>query len=255
MAELSQYPVDGAVRFTVLGPVRAWRDGGELQLGPRQQRLILALLLARAGRPVSMRDFVDLLWDGDPPASAINAVHRYVGALRRLLEPGLPTRSPGRWLARQSGGYVLRADEDSLDLLGFRAMVDRARHAEAAGNPGESLTLFAAALDLRQGRCAGDLEQVSGHPLFVMLEREYTSVVCEAADTALRHGRAEEMLLPLRLAAQRDPLDEKLLARLLLVLASDGKQAEALASFEEIRLRLGEELGVRPGAELRRAHE
>ncbi|MGW4597827.1 AfsR/SARP family transcriptional regulator [Streptomyces sp. NPDC004457] len=256
MTRLPRESADRTVRFSVLGPVRVWRDGGELPLGPKQQRLILAVLLARAGRPVPMHEFIDLLWDGDPPSSATNAVHRYVGALRRLLEPDLPARSPGRWLARQAGGYLLRADADCLDLLRFRALVDQARQAEAAGDPTGSVGLFTTALDLWQGRCAADLEPVGGgHPAFAMLEHEYVSVVCEAADTAQRCRRAEAVLLPLRQAAQRHPLDEALLARLLPALASDGKQAEALALYEEIRLRLTEELSVDPGAELRAAHE
>ncbi|MEW2287412.1 BTAD domain-containing putative transcriptional regulator [Streptomyces sp. NPDC047841] len=63
---------------------------------------------------------------------------------------------------------------------------------------------------------------------------EYVSVVCEAADTALRCRRAEAVLLPLRQAAERHPLDEVLLARLLSAPASDGKQAEDLVLYEVI---------------------
>lgn len=191
MTRLSLEPGDEAVQFSILGPVRVWRSGKELHLGPKQQRLILAVLLARAGRPVSMHEFTDLLWDGEPPLSAANAVHRYVGTLRRLLEPDLPARSPGRWLARQAGGYLLHVDAGSLDLLGFRALVERARRTEAAGDAAAAVGLFIAALSLWQGRCAADLEPVgSSHPVFVMLEHEYVSVVCEAAETAMRCGRA-----------------------------------------------------------------
>lgn len=52
--------------FAVLGPVRAWRGQSEINLGTRQQRLILALLLARAGGAVSVAELVDLLWESDP---------------------------------------------------------------------------------------------------------------------------------------------------------------------------------------------
>src|SRR6185437_8855313 len=53
------------VRFTVLGAVRAWRDGTELELGPPQQRAVLALLLVRAGQPTGLNELVDLLWPRD----------------------------------------------------------------------------------------------------------------------------------------------------------------------------------------------
>ncbi|MCO6004198.1 NB-ARC domain-containing protein [Actinoallomurus purpureus] len=244
------------VRFSVLGPVRAWRAGSELPLGPKQQRLILAILLARAGRPVSMGEFVDLLWDGRPPASAANAVHRYVGVLRRLLEPCLRSRSPGRWLIRQGGGYLLQVDADSLDLLDFRKQVEEARRAVKADEPAAALRLLITALGLWQGRCAEGLEPASStHPAFVMLEHEYSSVVCEAAESALRCGRAKDVLPALRQAAGRNPLDEALQAKHLLVLAAEGKQAEAVALYQEIRLRLADELGVDPSAELRAAYD
>ena len=92
-----------AIKFTVLGAVRAWRSEDELRLGPPQQRAVLALLLACGGQPVSMSELVDLLWAADPPSSAANIVHRYIGALRRVLEPDLPpwTGSTWPWLGRR----------------------------------------------------------------------------------------------------------------------------------------------------------
>ncbi|MFC9289094.1 BTAD domain-containing putative transcriptional regulator, partial [Streptomyces sp. NPDC057052] len=249
-------PHDDAVRFCVLGPVRAWRAGAELPLGPRQQRLVLAALLARAGRPVSLTELVDLLWEEDPPRSAANAVHRYVGVLRRLLEPGLPVRAPGRWLVRQGGGYLLRVGPDHLDLLAFRAFARRARAAVAAGSAEEAVSWFGAALRQWQGRCAADLEAIVGaHPLFAAVEHEYVAAVSEAADAALRCDRPGSVLSAVRQAAQRHPLDERLQARLMLLLASDGKQAEALLLHRRVNAMLRDELGMDPGEELCAAHE
>lgn len=74
-------------RLQILGPLRVWRDGIEVDAGSRLQRCLLALLLARGGNPVSMSEIVDLLWGEDAPLSAVNTVHKYVGALRRILEP------------------------------------------------------------------------------------------------------------------------------------------------------------------------
>ncbi|MFE9445139.1 BTAD domain-containing putative transcriptional regulator [Streptomyces sp. NPDC006602] len=253
---LGEAEPEKGVRFSLLGPVRAWRAGEELSLGPRQQRLILAALLAAAGRPVSLTELVGLLWDGDPPASAVNAVHRYIGALRRLLEPGLPARSSGRWLVRQAGGYLLSIDADQLDLLTFRDLVGRARTATAGGDLSAAVDHYLEALGLWRGHCAEDLGTVAAvHPAFTMLDHEYAPVVCEAATAALGCGRAGAVLLPVRRAADRCPLDETLHASLVLVLAADGKQAEALMQLRDFRTRLVDELGVEPGPELRAAQE
>jgi DNA-binding SARP family transcriptional activator len=248
-------PSGDDVRFRVLGPVRAWRAGAELPLGPRQQRLVLAALLARAGRPISLTELVALLWEEDPPRSAANAVHRYVGVLRRLLEPGLPARAPGRWLVRQGGGYLMRVGPDQLDLLMFRAALRRARAAVAAGSTQEAVRCFGAALDQWQGRCAADLEAVVGdHPLFAAMEHEYVAAVTEAADAALCSDAPPSVLSAVRQAARLHPLDERLQARLMLLLAADGKQAEALLMYRRVSTVLRDELGVEPGEELRAAH-
>ncbi|WP_079178903.1 AfsR/SARP family transcriptional regulator [Streptomyces humi] len=245
-----------ATRFTLLGPLRAWRGEDELPLGPRQQRLLLAALLAGAGRPVPLSELIGLLWDGEPPVSAVNAVHRYVGSLRRLLEPGLPARSPGRWIVRQAGSYLLGVDAEGLDLLRFRALVRQARASAATGHLPAAVDMYLEALALWQGPCAEDLGALAAvHPAFTLVEHEYAPVVCEAATTALRCGRSGSVLLSVRQAADRCPLDEALQASVLLVLAADGKQAEAITQYHSIRNRLSDELGIDPGPALRAAHQ
>ncbi|MBQ0901603.1 BTAD domain-containing putative transcriptional regulator [Micromonospora sp. U21] len=238
--------------FAVLGPVRAWRGQSEIDLGTRQQRLILALLLARAGGAVSVAELVDLLWESDPPPSAVNVVHRHVGMLRRRFEPGLPTRAAGSVLIRDGAEYRLRIDGESLDLLRFRHLV-----AQAAGGSGEpAVELYREALALWRDRCASGL-QAGGraHPEFVAVDGERFAAVRAATDIALRTGCVHAVLPAIRLAAEYEPLDEALQARLLLALAADGRRAEALAAYADIEHRLADELGIQPGGDLRAARD
>src|SRR5690349_569780 len=224
-----------AITFTVLGAVRAWQGEDELRLGPPQQRAVLALLLTGGGQPVSMSELVDLLWAADPPSSAANIVHRYIGALRRVLEPGLPPRAAGRWLIPHSGGYRLAADAGTLDLLRLRQL---AGQAAAEEEPGRAVALYLEALGLCQGRCAGDLAAVREHPAFAAVDREYLALAGQAAEVALEAGLAAQVLPALRQAAEQDPLAEPLRARLMLLLAAAGHQAEALAVYETTRAAL-----------------
>ncbi|GIF96725.1 AfsR/SARP family transcriptional regulator [Catellatospora citrea] len=242
-----------AVRFTILGPVAARRGGVELELGGRQQRLVLALLLANAGSVVGLSDLVDTIWNQDPPTSAVNVVHRYIGTLRRLIEPDLPVRAVGGYLIRHAAGYRLRVDEDSLDLLSFRRLVAQAR---AAAEPGAAVRWYAQALALWRGACGSGLDPESRtHPAFAAIEAECTHAVRDAADTALRGGRPRLMIPALRQAAGQHPLDEALQARLILALAADGRQAEALQTFQQVRGRLADELGIDPSPELLDAYD
>ncbi|MEU1662060.1 tetratricopeptide repeat protein [Streptomyces sparsogenes] len=239
------------VRFALLGPLRAWRGETELDLGRPQRRALLALLLAGAGRTVSMEGLIDGLWSQDPPESAANVIHRHVGAMRRLLEPGLPTRAAGRWLLRGAGGYRLEVDADSLDLLRFRGLRDAARQAAEEGAAGRAVALILEALALWQGpAAAGIAPAVRDRPAFASLDREHLAAVKESADLALSAGLAEPVLPGLRAAAAGSPLDEPLLSRLVLVLAATGHRSEALEVYEGARARLADELGISPGAEL-----
>ncbi|WP_250007512.1 BTAD domain-containing putative transcriptional regulator [Actinoplanes sp. M2I2] len=241
--------------FGVLGPVHVRRQGTEVDLGARQQRLILALLLANAGQPVGLADIVEVLWDQRPPQSAVNVVHRYVGALRRLFEPGLAARSAGRWLLGDAAGYRMRVDADNLDLLRLRELAEQARADASAGRLPEAMSAFEQALALWRGPCGGVAELGANDNLtFSVVDHECADLAREAAALALRLERSRSILPVLRRMAEHRPLDEALQAQLLLTLSADGQQAEAITLYHDIRRRLAEELGVDPGEELREAY-
>jgi DNA-binding SARP family transcriptional activator len=242
------------VHFSVLGPVRAWRGPAELDLGPNQQRAILGLLLVQANQPVTIDDLIELLWAQDPPGSAVNVIHKYIGAIRRLLEPDLKARSGGRWLARHGGAYWLAADEPMSDLISFRRIVKDAGSAHADGRPAAALGLLLDALALWRGACGGDLDlRGRNRDYFAAVDTEFVAVVARAADAALACAQPSRVLPLLRRVALGEPLNESLQARLILLLAATGQQAPALAHYRSVRERLGNELGVDPGPELRAA--
>lgn len=243
------------LRFEVLGPLRVLRAESELDLGYPQARALLGVLLVRPGRPVRMSTIVDVLWPGRPPASAPNAVRRHVGALRKLLEPGLPPRAPGRRLLGRTGGYLLEASADEADLLRFRALSRRGMRAAATARSEQAVRHFAGALRLWRGPVAAGLPgPVRAHPHFAAVDREVLRTARMAADAALLCGRADQVLPSVRRAAALNPFDEPLLARLILSLAACGLQAEALATYEDARRDLAAQSGIAPGAELAAAH-
>ncbi|MEU7798896.1 AAA family ATPase [Micromonospora arborensis] len=241
--------------FQVLGPLRVWRDGVEIDTGPRQQTYLLALLLMRAGRPVSSSELIDLVWDDSMPTSALNIVQKYVGALRRLLEPNLPVRAPGSYLHRRGSGYQFSDRHVALDLTEFRQLLGLARAALGAHRPEEGVDAYEEALSRWRGP-AGDGLVVSANagPLFASVNRELLDACVEAARVTVPRGHAKRILQPLRLAAWIAPLDETIQTTLMTTLAASGQQAEALSVFETVRARLANELGIDPGPALREAH-
>ncbi|SNY64639.1 AfsR/SARP family transcriptional regulator [Paractinoplanes atraurantiacus] len=249
---MSQNPI----RFTVLGPVRAFSGDRELNLGPRQQRQVLGLLLIRAGRDIPVHQFAEMLWGHAAPASAVNSLHRFIGALRRILEPDLPARSQGRWLLRRDASYRLVAPQGAIDLMEFRRLADEAREAESMGLRDVAVARYAEALRRSSGRCADDgAGDAHRYAVFLSIDAEYATVARDAARAAVTFDRLGDLLPAVRRAAEMNPLDESLQARLMLMLAADGRQADAFALFQSVRDALARELGVDPGAELRAAYD
>ena len=246
---------EDGLHFCLFGTIRAWRGETELNVGPPQQRAILALLLVRANRLVSVGDMIELVWGQDPPSSAVNAIHKYIGCIRRLLEPGLGARANGQWLTRHGDAYRLRVDEGMTDLGMFRRLAEEARSARAKGRLADAWGLLREALALRRGACGESLGlRGRSQDHFTAVDQEYFTAVAEAAEFALASGRTLQILPVLRQAAADEPLNETLQAHLMLVLAATGQQARALSHYQVVRQRLSEELGVDPGAELCAAH-
>ncbi|CCH17024.1 AfsR/SARP family transcriptional regulator [Micromonospora lupini] len=245
---------DGGPRLQIMGPLRVWRGGNEVVAGPRQQRRLLAVLLAREGRPTSTDDLLDLLWGPETPASAVNVIHKYVAALRRLLEPDLPARAAGSYLLRHGDGYLLAAGPETLDLVAFRRDVAAAKVSLRQDRPVDALEHYLAALGRCHGRSAdGLVDSAVAAALLAGIDGEFFDATIAAAAVATRLRQPARVLAPLRLAAEMSRLNEPVHASLVTTLAAAGQQAEALAVYGAIRARLNEELGIDPGYQLQDA--
>ncbi|WP_197356522.1 AfsR/SARP family transcriptional regulator, partial [Streptomyces clavuligerus] len=88
------------LRFSVLGPVRAWRGGEPMASGSPQQRALLGALLLRDGRTATASELIDAIWGDDPPSQALAALRTYASRLRKVLGPGA--------LVSEAGGYAIR---------------------------------------------------------------------------------------------------------------------------------------------------
>ena len=251
---MTSIPRSNRLRLQILGPLRVWRDGVEVDPGPRQQAHLLALLLARQGHQTSISDLIEMMWGQDPPASALNVIHKYVGSLRRLLDPRLPPREPGSHLLRRGNGYVLEAGSDVLDLARFRELVGESAVALAAQDHEVAHARQMEALGLWTGSAGADLTQgPEAAPVFAGLNQEFFDVCVGAAELSVSLGHPGPVLPALHRAASMAPLHEPVQASLMVALAAAGHQAEALSVFGTMRSRLADELGIDPGPALRDA--
>ncbi|MEJ3652981.1 BTAD domain-containing putative transcriptional regulator [Actinomycetes bacterium KLBMP 9759] len=211
-----------AIGIDVLGPLRVVVDGRVVELPGERLPVLLAVLAMSAGRPVPAERIVRAVWGPDSGVDARTNVQSTVRRRRRLLGDSA--------VATHGGGYALAAAPDAVDALRFAALLDAGRRADAIalwrGEPFDGLR-------------SDWLDRTYG----VRLWERYL-------DAVERHGEPAALVE----LADRHPLRESLWARLLEALRAQGRDAEALARYEQLRRRLAEELGTDPGPELRALH-
>jgi DNA-binding SARP family transcriptional activator/transcriptional regulator with XRE-family HTH domain len=238
----------------VLGPLAAWRGGAPVALGAPKQRGVLGLLALQPNALVHRETIIDAVWGADPPVSAVNLVQAHAGRLRRALDPGRSPRDDGGLLVSAGSSYWLQVTAGQLDLLEFEQLVGRASAACSSGDAAAACDLYERALGLWQGEPLADVDVLRGHPTILGLGRRRTAVIAAYAQTAIKVGLYGRVLPHLEAVTQREPLNEQANAQLMLALAGSGQQAAALQRYEELRRRLDDQLGVRPGPELANAH-
>ncbi|MEV5754243.1 BTAD domain-containing putative transcriptional regulator [Actinoallomurus sp. NPDC052308] len=241
------------MRFGILGPlqVRA-SDGAPISVGGPRVRSLLALLLLDAGRVVTAERLIDGLYGVEPPAGTSNALQSQVSRLRR----GLGAADGPRDLVEfHPAGYRLAVDPDQVDALRFERLARDGRRALADGDPGRAAALLRAGLDLWRGPALAD---VAAAPFagaqVARLEEVRLEAFEDHAEARLMLGDHRDLVIELREQVAAHPLRERLRGLLMRALYGAGRQAEALAVFEDARHTLADQLGADPSPELVQVH-
>jgi DNA-binding SARP family transcriptional activator len=233
-----------ALRFGVLGPVRAWRGDEPLPTGSPQQRAQLAALLLREGRTATASELIDALWGDEPPSRALATIRTYASRLRKTLGSGV--------LHSESGGYALRlAEGDELDLLRAQELVADAEKARSSGDLARARALLDEALALWDGESLAHVPGPYAETQRTRLEEWRLQHLESRLDMDLEQGHHGEAVSELTALTATHPLRERLRELLMLALYRSGRQAEALAVYADTRRLLAEELGVDPRPDLR----
>ena len=223
-------------------------------LGPVRQQVVLGMLATSPNEVIGRSQLSDALWGAAPPRNSATMIQSYVGALRRILDPGHRARAQDGVIAAVGSGYRLAASADELDLLLFRELASRARIARQAGDVAGCCRLLGSALDLWQGEPLGHLDALAGHPAASSLARLRDRTIIDYAEVAAQIGWHDGPLRLLEQLTEREPFNERAVACYMVALAGTGQQTAALAVFDKVRRRLSDELGLMPGPEIRTAH-
>ena len=232
-----------SVEFRILGPLQALVDGKPASLGGRQQRTVLAVLLAQANQTVPVDRLIDDVWDDSPPETAANLLQGYVSQLRKALgKEAIATR--GR-------GYAVVVPSGDLDLHRFEQRAEAGMAERSTGSAEKASAELTAALALWRGPALSDLADLPGiAPIAARLDALRLAALEHRLEADLDCGREDEVAAELDALIAEHPLRERLRGLRMLALYRAGRQAEALEAYRAARETLVEELGIEPSEEL-----
>lgn len=238
------------MRIGILGPFRlVAADGSERDAAPRHQAL-LALLSIHAGQVVTRDRLVDALWGSRLPDNPDNALQQRVVAARRLLG-SVGLRSA---LTTVADGYRLEVDDDLVDARRFERLADAANDAVRAGDHPAAAGLLEEALALWRGEPLAGIDADWAHTEAQRLGERRIVAEEDRFDVDLALGRHARIVAALEAMVAAHPLRERLVGQLMLALTRSGRQADALAVYDEARQRLATQLGIDPSPLLQRLH-
>jgi DNA-binding SARP family transcriptional activator len=241
--------VADGLEFLLLGPLVVRIDDTVVPIPAAKHRALLATLLLRANRAVPVDDVIEALWGEHPPSAARAGVQNYVMRLRKALG------ASGSRISTQPRGYLIRVQAGELDLDRLTDLLLDAATADREASWADAADHAAAALALWRGEPLADL----GSGLLTTREGPRLAELRLQAqelriNAEMQLGRHSELIAELRQLTAEHPLREHQHGMLMLALYRDGRQADALAAYQDARGVLVEELGAEPGPELQQLH-
>ncbi|GAA4894071.1 DNA-binding SARP family transcriptional activator [Stackebrandtia albiflava] len=231
------------MQFGILGPLEIRTETGTVDVAAAKQRSLLAVLISRAGDPITADGLIERVWHGDAPKAARKALAWHILQLRNLLGDRDLIRFAG-------GGYRLTAAPGRLDHVRFATLSAEAESLTET-HPEQALSRLDEALALWRGEPYSDIVEGSPREHAARLLEQRLHVVERQAALRLRLGRHAELVPRLTGWLAEYPFQESLRGHLMLALYRSGRQADALEVYREGRRRSTTELGLEPGAALR----
>ena len=243
MAPHRQYS-DVSLAVKVLGPLSVSEDGRPVPITAGRLRTLLVALALSAGEEVSVDQLAGIVWDEAAPTHVRRTVHTYMTRLRKVLGPDAIVTSPA--------SYRLQVDPQRVDAIRFERLLDAA----AAGRRSGRRTS-------RSGTGVGPVARDSVRRPAIGLARSVEATRLTERHLAALERRIEldldlapdaELVAELRDLVARHPLRERLWGHLMTALYRSGRQAEALATYQQLYRLLADELGIEPGHGVQALH-
>ncbi|MGN2638358.1 AfsR/SARP family transcriptional regulator [Nocardia takedensis] len=243
-------------RYEILGPLRIVNDeqsAAFVSISARKVATLLATLLVRADQVISLDELISELWLDRPPRRVGATLHVYISQLRKLLKQPDRPESP---IITRSSGYMLRLENDRIDVQDMRRLMQEGYNFARAGKHQVAARYFAEALNLWR---APALSELRDGPILQNVTNWLDGVEIECAEM-LNHaelvlGQYNTVAGRLHQLVAEHPLNEAFAGQYMFALTRSGRRAAALEVYRNIRNTLNRELGLEPGEELQAIHK
>jgi DNA-binding SARP family transcriptional activator len=226
-------------------------DGTSRKLSALKPKILLANLLTRPGRVISVQQLIDELWDGWPPRTATTALQVYVCKLRKLLSDNDSDRQDPE-IVTQSPGYLFSLAGHDSDLMQFDQLREQADQLHARGDLEGAASGLRKALELWHGEALADVRYTPRLRLAAQQLDELHAVTYERLmELELALGRHAGIVSELYSLAGEYPTRERIHELLMIALYNAGRPNDALAAYSKIRNTMNGEFALDPSHRLR----
>ena len=246
-------PAIHGVQFGVLGPVQMRAGDTSVPLGTPKQRVVLAVLIVNANRPVGIDTLIDAAWDQRPPPGARATLQAYVSNLRRLMSDAGLDRAA---LSSTPPGYQLSIADNQYDFGRFINEKTAGVQAAAAAQFEQASRHLSAALSQWRGPVLEDLRDFQFvEVLAAALDEEKVVTHIAHAEAEIACGRPHTVIAELEALTETHGYREPLWAQLITAYYLADRQSDALDAYLRLKTLLADDLGIDPGWTIRELHE
>ncbi|GAA1349679.1 AfsR/SARP family transcriptional regulator [Streptomyces beijiangensis] len=246
------------MEFRLLGPIDVHEQGRDITPTAPKQRQVLALLLARANRRVSVPTLLNEVWGCEPPRTATTALQTYIGSIRKSLAAATGTTARDiaeHRLVTNGNGYVLKLAETEWDRPRFERLVLQARGLMENREAQSAVETLGEALAMWRGTPFCNVQPGSQLTAQTRVLMETHLAACEVrVDALLLSGRFQEAVADAVALVEEHPYHENVHTRLMRALYASGRRAAALDVYQSLRRRMSDDLGITPSPTTRSLH-
>ncbi|MEA3511149.1 MAG: BTAD domain-containing putative transcriptional regulator [Actinomycetota bacterium] len=235
-----------ATNLAVLGPLDLRVDGATIALRPAQRRL-LSILALDAPREISTESLVERMWPDGPPATARTALQVHISGIRQTVPNSIVTTEWG--YRNDTAAVQIDVDDFEQHCSGAARYVRDLEWQRAEASATSALSLW------RGSPFAELSDDEFAVPEITRLDERMLATREIGIEALMAQGHSRDVLPELQTLVSEHPLREGFRYQLMLALYRVGRQAEALRTYQDIRQRLGEELGIEPSPTLRELEE